>query len=79
LSFSKWSCKIVSGEVKAGKRGKWQYLVWRVNLACVRHGETVVLVEHDGPDVGLAALAFKGAVQGYGEVIEGRDCVVGKA
>lgn len=46
-------------------------LVWRVDLIRVRYGETVVLVEDNGPDVGGAALGFKGAVQGDGEVIEG--------
>jgi hypothetical protein len=79
LSLSKCSCKMVSDEARDGKRGEWQHLVRRVNFARVRHGKTVVLVEHDGPDVGLAALAFKGAVQGDREVIEGRDCVVGEA
>jgi hypothetical protein len=58
--------------------GKSTHMIWLIDLISMRDSKTVILVEHYHPDINvlLAIMLWKSLGKGYGEVIEGRDCML---
>ena len=71
------------GEGEAKARGNaaskpQDYLVWLEDLVVVWSCKTVVLIQDNGPNVGLSAVRRKCLVERDGEVVEGCDSGVRK-